>query len=77
MYVADVQLLFTDRKNVGSTWKLLDIHDTQLLYYQRTYSNLFKAQGFVAIYFDPSTDNSKNHKGGISNVKFSYNTFSN
>ena len=28
-------------------------------------------------FFYPSTDNSKNHKGGISNVKYSYNTFQN
>jgi hypothetical protein len=33
-------------------------------------------QGLVYDFFYPLTDNSKNHKGGISNVKFSYNTFS-
>jgi hypothetical protein len=34
-----------------------------------------RAQGRVTIFFYPSTT-LKNHKGGISNVKFSYNTFS-
>jgi hypothetical protein len=33
-------------------------------------------EGLDTIFVYPSTDNSKNHKGGILNVKFSYNTFS-